>query len=123
MPYPNAKTLSNHNKQNLTKHDKTWIISLFGTAVGAGILFLPINIGVSGLWPLIIMALLVSPMTFLAHRGLARFILSSQQPQAEFTDVVEEHFGHKFGLMISVLYFLSIFPHFDDLWRRLNQYC
>ncbi len=62
-------------------------------------------------------------MTFLAHRGLARFILSSQQPQAEFTDVVEEHFGHKFGLMISVLYFLSIFPHFDDLWRRLNQYC
>lgn len=111
MPYPNANTLSNqNNKQTLTKHDKTWIISLFGTAVGAGILFLPINIGVSGLWPLIIMALLAGPMTFLAHRGLARFILSSQQPQAEFTDVVEEHFGHKFGLMISLLYFLSIFP-------------
>ena len=79
MPYPDANTLSNqNNKQTLTKHDKTWIISIFGTAVGAGILFLPINIGVSGLWPLIIMALLAGPMTFLAHRGLARFILSSQ---------------------------------------------
>ncbi len=112
MSLPNNVEITNTTDQKLTlnKHDKTWIISLFGTAVGAGILFLPINIGASGMWPLIVMALLAGPMTFLAHRGLARFILSSNNPKAEFTDVVEEHFGHRFGFLISLLYFLSIFP-------------
>lgn len=35
-----------------TQHDTYWLLSLFGTAVGAGILFLPINIGLgdSGRW-------------------------------------------------------------------------
>ncbi|MGF1726245.1 HAAAP family serine/threonine permease [Photobacterium nomapromontoriensis] len=92
------------------KHDTSWMLSLFGTAVGAGILFLPINIGIGGFWSLVIMAVLAGPMTFLAHRGLARFVLSSSRPDADFTDVVEEHFGIKAGRLISLLYFLSIFP-------------
>ena len=61
------------------RHDTHWAISLFGTAVGAGILFLPINLGLGGIWPLIIVAVLAGPMTFLAHRGLARFVLSSSR--------------------------------------------
>ncbi|WP_440053430.1 HAAAP family serine/threonine permease [Pseudoalteromonas sp. T1lg65] len=93
-----------------TKHDTHWVLSLFGTAVGAGILFLPINIGIGGFWPLIIMALLAFPMTYFAHRGLARFVLSSKQTNADFTDVVEEHFGTGVGRLISLLYFFSIFP-------------
>lgn len=93
-----------------TAHDTKWTLSLFGTAVGAGILFLPINLGAGGFWPLIIMAILAFPMTFLAHRGLSRFVLSSKKPDADFTDVVEEHFGANAGKLISILYFLSIYP-------------
>ena len=107
MPY-DASTTSSNSKWNL--HDTQWVLSLFGTAVGAGILFLPINIGIGGFWPLIIMACLAFPMTYLAHRGLARFVLSSKKPEADFTDVVEEHFGINAGRLISLLYFLSIFP-------------
>lgn len=92
------------------RHDTHWLISLFGTAVGAGILFLPINLGLGGIWPLIIVAVLAGPMTFLAHRGLARFVLSSSRPHADFTEVAQEHFGKMAGRLISALYFLSIFP-------------
>ncbi len=59
---------------------------------------------------LVVMAILAYPMTYLAHRGLARFVLSSKIKNADFTDVVEEHFGAKAGRSISLLYFLSIFP-------------
>src|SRR5690606_6396202 len=90
--------------------DSTWVISLFGTAVGAGILFLPINAGMGGFWPLVVMALLVGPMTYLAHRGLARFVLSSKRPNADITEVVEEHFGPGAGKAITLLYFLAIYP-------------
>ncbi|MDV6250331.1 aromatic amino acid transport family protein [Vibrio sp. EA2] len=103
-------TYSELNTAPWSKHDTHWVLSLFGTAVGAGILFLPINLGIGGFWPLVSMALLAFPMTFLAHRGLARFVLSSKIKNADFTDVVEEHFGAKAGRAISLLYFLSIFP-------------
>lgn len=92
------------------RHDTQWVISLFGTAVGAGILFLPINLGLGGIWPLLLVAVLAGPMTYLAHLGLARFVLSSSRPGADFTEVAEQHFGVVSGRLISILYFLSIFP-------------
>ena len=33
------------------RFELSWTISLFGTAVGAGVLFLPINAGLGGIWP------------------------------------------------------------------------
>ncbi|AKO35337.1 aromatic amino acid transport family protein [[Haemophilus] ducreyi] len=85
-------------------------LNLFGTAVGAGVLFLPINAGMSGFYPLIIMTLIVGPMTYLAHRGLTRFVLSSQKPGSDITNVVREHFGEQAGKFITLLYFFAIFP-------------
>ncbi len=60
------------------KTDTMWMLGLYGTAIGAGVLFLPINAGVGGMIPLIIMAILAFPMTFFAHRGLTRFVLSGK---------------------------------------------
>lgn len=53
------------------KTDTMWMLGLYGTAIGAGVLFLPINAGVGGMIPLIIMAILAFPMTFFAHRVLS----------------------------------------------------
>lgn len=91
-----------------TKHDITWMLGLYGTAIGAGTLFLPINAGVGGFWPLIVLALLAFPMTFFAHRGLTRFVLSGKS--GDITEVVEEHFGVGAGKLITLLYFFAIFP-------------
>ncbi len=93
-----------------TKHDTKWVLGLFGTAVGAGILFLPINAGIGGIWPLIIMTVLIGPMTYLSHRGLARFVCSSSIPGSDITQVVVEHFGAHAGKAITLLYFLAIYP-------------
>ncbi|WP_144210877.1 serine/threonine transporter [Shewanella donghaensis] len=93
-----------------TRQDTTWMLSLFGTAVGAGILFLPINAGMGGFWPLVMMAVIIGPMTYLAHRGLSRFVCSSKNPGSDITEVVEEHFGVSAGKAITVLYFFAIFP-------------
>ena len=92
------------------KSDLTWMLSLFGTAIGAGVLFLPINAGIGGIIPLIIMTIVALPMTYWAHRGLARLVLSSSKPSGDLTDVVEEHFGIKAGVFMNILYFLSVYP-------------
>ncbi|AWK13276.1 HAAAP family serine/threonine permease [Candidatus Fukatsuia symbiotica] len=92
------------------KSDTTWMLGLYGTAIGAGVLFLPINAGVGGLLPLIIMAIIAFPMTFFAHRGLCRFVLSGKNPGEDITEVVEEHFGIGTGKLITLLYFFAIYP-------------
>ncbi|MBV8047228.1 MAG: HAAAP family serine/threonine permease [Paludibacterium sp.] len=91
-------------------HDRTWVLGLFATAIGAGTLFLPINAGLGGIWPLLVMAVLAFPMTYLAHRGLFRFILSSAKPGSDITEVVGEHFGETAGKLITLLYFFTILP-------------
>lgn len=47
------------------KTDTVWMLGLYGTAIGAGVLFLPINAGMSGLIPVLLMLVLAFPMTFL----------------------------------------------------------
>ena len=104
---------TNHQQavsSKLNKFDLAWVLNLFGTAVGAGVLFLPINAGMSGFWPLVAMAVIVGPMTYFSHRGLARFVLSSAKPGSDITEVVEEHFGKTAGKLITLLYFFAIFP-------------
>jgi len=92
------------------KSDTMWMLGLYGTAIGAGVLFLPINAGIGGIIPLIIMAIIAFPMTFYAHRGLCRFVLSGKSGGEDITEVVEEHFGVGAGKLITLLYFFAIYP-------------
>ena len=92
-----------------SKQDTIWMLSLYGTAIGAGTLFLPINAGLNGMGPLIIMALIAFPMTYFSHQALCRFVLSGSQ-KSDITEVVDEHFGLKAGHIITWLYFFAIYP-------------
>ena len=74
--------------------DTVWMLSLYGTAIGAGVLFLPINAAAGGLIPLLLLTILAFPMTFYAHQALCRFVLSgSENDYGDITVVVEEKFG------------------------------
>lgn len=106
----NTATTTAEKTSGFNKQDLVWSLSMFGTAVGAGVLFLPIRAGLEGFWPLILIAVLVGPMTYLSHRALARFVLSSSNPKADLADVVVEHFGKNAGVLIAFLYFFAIYP-------------
>lgn len=93
-----------------TKQDTIWMLGLYGTAIGAGTLFLPIDAGMSGMWPLLIMTLLAFPMTYFSHRALCRFVLSGSAHNADITAVVDEHFGKSAGRILTFLYFFAIYP-------------
>ncbi|MFW2570266.1 serine/threonine transporter [Legionella sp. 29fVS95] len=92
------------------KQDTVWMLSLYGTAIGAGTLFLPIDAGLNGIWPLIIMALLAFPMTYFSHQALCRFVLSGSSAKTDITTVVDEHFGRAAGQVLTLLYFFAIYP-------------
>ncbi|NGP56616.1 aromatic amino acid transport family protein, partial [Helicobacter pylori] len=94
--------------KKLNAFDLRWMVSLFGTAVGAGILFLPIRAGGHGVWAIVVMSAIIFPLTYLGHRALAYFIGSKDQE--DITMVVRSHFGAQWGFLITLLYFLAIYP-------------
>lgn len=91
-----------------TEFDNRWMFSLFGTAVGAGILYLPINAGVGGLWPIIAMCFLIFPMVYLSHLFLSYFVGSTNG--GDITDATNIYFGKKMGIVITFFYFFAIYP-------------
>ncbi|MFM4966341.1 threonine/serine transporter TdcC [Aeromonas veronii] len=103
-------TGSKENTRAWRKSDTTWGLGLFGTAIGAGVLFFPIRAGYGGLIPILIMLVLAYPIAFYCHRALARLCLSGSNPSANITETVEEHFGKMGGVVITFLYFFAICP-------------
>lgn len=105
-----------HNNQEVTSmspqwksQDYIWMLSLYGTAIGAGVLFLPIDAGLHGIWPLMIMLVLAFPMSYFSHLALCRFVLSSTTHEG-ITDIASLHFGKRIGNIFTVLYFFAIYP-------------
>lgn len=93
-----------------SKEETLWSFALYGTAVGAGTLFLPIQLGSAGAIVLLITALVAYPLTYWPHKALAQFILSSQTKGNEgITGAVSHYYGKKIGNLITTLYFVAFF--------------
>lgn len=93
-----------------SKDETLWSFALYGTAVGAGTLFLPIQLGSAGAMVLLITALVAWPLTYWPHRALCQFILASNLPASVgITGAVSHYYGKKIGNLITSLYFIAFF--------------
>lgn len=93
-----------------SKEETLWSFALYGTAVGAGTLFLPIQLGSAGAVVLFITALVARPLTYWPHKALCQFILSSKTSAGEgITGAVTHYYGKKIGSLITTLYFIAFF--------------
>ncbi|HDC2658223.1 TPA: transporter [Salmonella enterica] len=93
-----------------SKDETLWSFALYGTAVGTGTLFLPIQLGSAGAIVLFITALVAWPLTYWPHKALCQFILSSKTSAGEgITGAVTHYYGKKIGSIITALYFIAFF--------------
>ena len=93
-----------------SKEETLWSFALYGTAVGAGTLFLPIQLGSAGAVVLFITALVAYPFTYWPHKALCQFSLSAKTKGSEgITGAVTHYYGKKIGNLITTLYFVAFF--------------
>lgn len=85
-----------------------WIMTLFGTAVGAGILFLPISAGMSGIIVLLVVMLISIPAVYFSHMNIGT-ILTEAKGKVDYTGAVNEYLGIKAGFWINVIFFITLF--------------
>ncbi|MFC4893000.1 amino acid permease [Pseudofrancisella aestuarii] len=94
--------------KKITKVDIQWVFTLFGTAIGAGLLYLPIQAGKSGIWAIITVMIFALPLTYLSHRNMSRIVLKSKNHE-DITDTFSDTLGYILGTICVLLYFLAIY--------------
>ena len=107
------------NHSNSKKIDLQWIFTLFGTAIGAGLLYLPVQAGDSGFWALLTVMIFALPLTYYSHKNMANIVISSED--GGITDVFTHNLGKFFGLICVILYFFAIFLNMPMYSIGLNN--
>lgn len=100
-------------KRAFTKDDFVWVLGIYGCAVGGGSLFWPISLGLSGFWAMLILTLIAFPITYYSYKVLCLYISSgtvSKDSTSNIVDTTRELLGDKAVKVLSVAYFLMIFP-------------
>ncbi|MGE4559573.1 MAG: aromatic amino acid transport family protein [Desulfobulbus sp.] len=86
----------------------SWILTLFGTAVGAGILYLPVQVGLTGLWSLAFLSVFLFPLMYYSHKNVVTMLLA-QPGESDYANVLASRFGHFFGEGVVIVYFLTFY--------------
>ncbi len=101
---------SNYGKDEVQNKPNAiyWIFTMFGTAVGAGILYLPVQAGISGIWPLIIVSIFMLPVIYYSHKAIVDLLMSNRLLR-DYSGSINKHFGVVFGFFINIVFFMTWF--------------
>ncbi len=92
-----------------SKEETLWSFALYGTAVGAGTLFLPIQLGSAGAIVLFITALVAAAHLLAPQSAEPVYSLGQYRAGNRITGAVNHYYGKKIGNLITGLYFLAFF--------------
>ena len=87
LQFDNLQPLVYNKPDLLNPHFIAMGAMLAGVVGGLLCTITGINAGIGGFWPLVIITVLIGPMTYLSHRGLARFVCSGSRLDADITDL------------------------------------
>ena len=89
-----------------------WIAVSFGTCMGAGVLFLPTQVGLSGIWAFICALPIVFIVSYFGQRYIADLVANypdRERKKINYSDIIEETFGKIGGKVLIFLFFLIMF--------------
>jgi serine transporter len=86
------------------RHDVGWVILSIGMAIGAGIIFLPVQAGLVGFWAFLLSALVAYPSLYLFQRLFVNTLATSPRC-ADYPGVISGYLGKNWGVLLGLLYF------------------
>ena len=93
-----------------TRFDTTdigWIMLSIGMAIGAGIVFLPVQVGLMGLWVFLLSSLIGYPAMYLFQRLFINTLAESPACK-DYPSIISGYLGKNWGILIGMLYFLML---------------
>ena len=95
------------NKMRFNSTDWGWVAINIGMGIGAGIVFLPVQAGIVGLWIFLASIIISYPLLYLFHRLFVNTIIEAQICD-DYTSVISEFLGKNWGIILGIIYFLML---------------
>ncbi|AGH81024.1 transport system permease protein [Psychromonas sp. CNPT3] len=87
--------------------DIGWIVMSIGMAIGAGIVFLPIQVGIMGLWVFLLSSVLGYPAMYLFQKLFINTLAESKEC-TDYPGVITGYLGKNWGMVLGILYFVML---------------
>ncbi|MEE6055931.1 amino acid permease [Avibacterium paragallinarum] len=102
--------LSKQEMKQAMKFDSTdfgWVIMSIGMAIGAGIVFLPVQVGLMGMWVFLLSSIIGYPAMYLFQRLFINTLAESPKCQ-DYPSVISGYLGKNWGVLLGLLYFVML---------------
>ncbi|HAV1629616.1 TPA: transporter [Enterobacter hormaechei subsp. steigerwaltii] len=90
-----------------TRYDAGWVIICIGMAIGSGIVFLPLQMGVKGLVASALALLITYPAVYFLTKIYIR-TLSQTEKCTDYANIITQYLGKNWGAVLSFIYFFTI---------------
>ena len=87
--------------------DWGWVIMSIGMAIGAGIVFLPVQVGLMGLWVFLLSSVIGYPAMYLFQRLFINTLAASPECK-DYPSVISGYLGKNWGIFLGALYFIML---------------
>ncbi|CAM7055828.1 hypothetical protein OUHCRE11_28980 [Enterobacter asburiae] len=102
--------MSESEWQEAIKFDSTdtgWVIMSIGMAIGAGIVFLPVQVGLMGLWVFLLSSIIGYPAMYLFQRLFINTLAESPECK-DYPSLISGYLGKHWGILLGALYFVML---------------
>ncbi len=90
-----------------TRYDFGWVILCIGMAIGSGIVFMPVQVGIKGIWVFITSVIISYPAIYLLQSLYLKTLSESEDCQ-DYTNVITQYLGKNWGFWLGIAYFLML---------------
>lgn len=87
--------------------DVGWIVMSIGMAIGAGIVFLPVQVGIMGLWVFLLSSVIGYPAMYLFQKLFINTLAESKEC-TDYPGVITGYLGKNWGMVLGALYFVML---------------
>ncbi|SFN58849.1 hypothetical protein SAMN05421579_11081 [Xenorhabdus japonica] len=87
--------------------DTGWVIISIGMAIGAGIVFLPVQVGLMRLWVFLLSSVIGYPAMYLFQRLFINTLAESPECK-DYPSVISGYLGKNWGILLGILYFIML---------------
>ena len=87
--------------------DIGWIVMSIGMAIGAGIVFLPVQVGMMGLWVFLLSSVIGYPAMYLFQKLFINTLAESKKC-TDYPGVISGYLGKNWGILLGALYFVML---------------
>ena len=87
--------------------DWGWVIMSIGLAIGAGIVFLPVQVGIAGIWIYLLSSVIGYPAMYLFQKLFINTLAAAEKAE-DYPSIIAGYLGKNWGFFLGVLYFIML---------------